>query len=303
MKTRGLLLVCGLGLAAGGAIVSWRAGQERRAIAIEIEAVVRDTRSAERSAQLLEAQSGGAAQSSGSLAGARSSSASGPEEAAKRAAMIAALQKRFEHNPMDPAQQAASLRSFKEGLMLNYYALYRALGWNAAQIEKFEEILSAHEARDSDVRVTAVADKLGLSDPAIAQLRREETERFQAEIRSQFGGEALQKFEDYKGRFYERHVIGDLVGALSLGTSPLNPSQTQRIIAIVRETGALQRGASPALWDTVVERASGFLEPAQLEELRVRATAEKSAVRMTELSQMLDADTKAKKLAIPPTGG
>jgi len=302
MKTRITLLALGVLLAVGGAAVSWWAATTRRETEAATADVRREARAMEARAQALEKEN---AVSRVPPAGDRFNS---PPAAVQAALRAAAARLTAQSDPLDPVRQANAARRFREALPLSYYALYRAAGWSPAQIAKFENITALHEARDSDVRVASVENNLGLSDPAIAQLRREEETRFKAELREQLGEEGLRQFEDHRARAGERRVIGPLVGALALGPTPLSGPQAQQLTALVRTHGALPaRGENapwnPAAWEAVATQAAAFLAPAQLEELRAQVQLMRQESQTAELTRMLDAEQKAKPRAKVPGGG
>src|SRR5205814_2156964 len=98
----------------------------------------------------------------------------------------------------NPQQQAKALQRFKVGLFFEKFPFYRALGLNEKQVARLEEILTEHQGRGRDLQLTAQERGLAKSDPVIVALQRDETERFEGELRGLLGEEGRKQFEVFQ---------------------------------------------------------------------------------------------------------
>jgi hypothetical protein len=285
--------VAGLGmtLAVLGAALSWWMANNHHATETAIKAATQERRKLDAESKALEARIAGLLQQRANVERAMADAATQPaaptepRPPAAPAAGPAVFQ---------PAQQAAAVKRFKARLPLDYYALYRANGWSAEQIEKFEEALVEHDGRRRDLMSAASERKLASNDPAIATLRREEDERFDAALREAVGEEGLQRFKSFQADAPERRRVGELVGALALTPSPLSPSQTQQLGEAFK-TNRVARGGGADGWDAVLAQARTYLDATQWAELEAQAHSSQIDAAMSELSRLAQAAEKAKK--------
>ena len=186
-----------------------------------------------------------------------------------------------------------AVKRFRAGLLLRYGSFYRAQSLSPEQIARFEELLSDQEGRRRDLAATATARGLPPSDPAIATLRRENTERFKAEQIALLGEAGYAQLQEFNRDQAKRSIVAQLVSDLALSPTPLSSAQARQLNDTLDELKFKGvPGADRSQWDAVLARVKDFLAPAQLAELQFQAAKSQRQVAMDELSQMID---KAKR--------
>jgi len=194
---------------------------------------------------------------------------------------LAALLRERRSDPLDPAFQVSQIRRYREGLRIEYFAFYRAMGWGAAEIADFENILTRREESRIDLGSAMQAQALANSDPAVQTIRREDRDRFRAGLASAFGEGGLGQFDEYQRKERERRNVGSMIGALALGSSPLEPKQIAAVIDLLRR-------AQPEA--QTIEQGRGFLDPAQLSILESHLIMARGNAASDEILRLQQAD-------------
>ncbi len=171
-----------------------------------------------------------------------------------------------------------------------YSALYRQLGWSAAQIAQFETIIEA--AATEDLRQQGGAQIKGgamtLSPEIAAQLERVRAE-FESRLRAAFGDAALQRFLAVERTSATRAVAEEIAGRVYFTATPLTAGQAAELVRILdANTPPSDPGRTLADrevdWEHVLAQSQGVLAPAQLTALRaIRLKVELEAKRFALL--------------------
>jgi hypothetical protein len=294
MIARPLILVIAFVSVPIGAVLSWRATTRKQEAVSQLATVIASTQSTRDAVRALDAR---IAETRRSIAEVGTAQSRPPDAATARPAAVPPLVRTIVQprpDSLSAGQQASRVVRFREGLVFDYFPLYRSRSWSREQIARFEDILTAHEGRTNDILATAQASKLSRNDPAIAPLRREEDERFKAELTAAFGDDGRRAIEDYQARAPERRIVNAVVGAAALTASPLTPPQVQQFIAAVRAHDLARRREQADAWDAVVAQTAPFLDPIQTAELQAQAMIGKSEGPTMGLIRMIEAHQKAK---------
>ena len=197
--------------------------------------------------------------------------------------------------PTDPAERQRLLkRQSDDATNTSYAALYRLMGWDAAQQERFRDLM--FERRQSAEKLFAAAvraareqnpalDRAGSHEIFEATQAQAQIED-QAEVRRLFGDAAAQTMERYQSHLPVRSAVTQLATALFATDAPLQQDQAERLIDVLAQNA---RGLGGRVELTALDieaaatQAQTLLAPRQIEELRrVAVRAQEQARRERE---------------------
>jgi hypothetical protein len=282
-RFRRLSVGCGLIAAIVGAAWSWRALQANRSAEAANEALARERANIEAANREFETKIADV--------GRRRSEAEVAEQKQARGVPVprpSSHRAEARPRPManDPGQQARALQRFRVGLFFENFPFYRAAHLDEKQIQRLEEILTEHQGRGRDLQFTAQERGLAANDPAIAALRREETERFESELGALLGDDGRRRFGEFQAGAADRRSIAEVVGNFALTPTPLAPLQARQLEGAFKDLRFRSRRTEPAMWDELLQRSQAFLSPAQIAELQGMAADARRENAMNDLAKL-----------------
>ncbi len=179
-----------------------------------------------------------------------------------------------------------------------YAALFAQLNLPPAQLAQLKDLLSERQNVRRDVFTAARAEGLGRGNrEEIRDIIQATQDEIDADIRSTIGAQAFATLERYEQTDNERRLVSSLADRLSYSGSPLNPAQSDALVTLLAETGAIPGGAAvwagelgpggrissdasnrtTAVTDEVIARAQGILSPDQLDALRAIQAEQQAA--------------------------
>jgi len=195
-------------------------------------------------------------------------------ELARLRSVIEARQKRLAANP--EYQQRWS-HANAVSVNLDHQSFYRATGLSAAQISRFEEILTKWAWDANDLTVTVKTLQLSADDPAvIAERTRQETAK-SAELAGLLSPEQLTKLQTFDHTATTRSLVEQVAtGAYYLPT-PLTADQGARLQQLLNANDPNLMEAGPAWrldginWAAVLQQSEATMTPAQFKVLEAVA--------------------------------
>jgi hypothetical protein len=188
----------------------------------------------------------------------------------------------------NPQQQAAAVQRFKAGLLFENFPFYRTMALDEKKTARLEDILAEHQGRVRDLQLTVQERGLTRSDPAVAALQREETERFENELGDLLGEEGRKQFAAFQSGAADRRALAEVAGNLALTAEPLTAAQAQQLKALFQEVRFRSRRAEPVMWDELLQRSQGFLSSGQTAELRAMGINSQRENAMNALSKLVE---------------
>jgi hypothetical protein len=148
-----------------------------------------------------------------------------------------ALPSRAQRLTADPKLFALYQQATKAGLSLRFGQQYRKLGLSTDQIEKFEALYTAHDAETQELRATADAQGLPMSDPDITAVRAQEDRDYLAEVAAAtgLGNTQVEQIQqgDFPGRLRPlQPVIRAIEENAAAESAPLNYDEQQQLLQI-----------------------------------------------------------------------
>jgi hypothetical protein len=156
---------------------------------------------------------------------------------------------------------------------LRYGRLFAKLGLIADQILKFDELVLNHQLALRDIAEASKANGVSGADPAIVQLRSQDSEQFQAQEAALLGEDGYKQFQEDSRTSQPRDWVNGLAGNL-YATEPLSAQQEDGLVQILAnmnpeyQSGGNANTGQIRDWDTVFNQAQGVLSPAQLEAMK-----------------------------------
>jgi hypothetical protein len=169
---------------------------------------------------------------------------------------------------MDTAEQyQARIRILRAWLALHNGSLYRKLQLTPDQISQLEDLEVSHFQRLQDIVATAQAEKIPFSDPAITQLRKQESQQFQQEEEAALGEPLAQEVQQYDRTAAVRSLTNALAGN-SYYSDPLNPQQGDQVTQILANSSAAYNkgqdaGTNDLNFDSALAQVQTVLTPEQ----------------------------------------
>jgi hypothetical protein len=188
----------------------------------------------------------------------------------------------------DPKLMALYLRNFRANLPDIYGFEYARLGLSPAQIDKFEELTTAHEGETMDLRAAAQAQDLPANDPGIAAMRKQSDRQYQLAVLALAGISAVQAQNDQRMASPQMSIIlGNVASLTAIGQAPMSYAQAGQLAPILAAaSSSFQSGGQVQLatidWDKAIAQASSVLSGPQLESLKMQAVAAKATALAKE---------------------
>jgi hypothetical protein len=210
--------------------------------------------------------------------------AGGPAGAAPRpgAPTVAALL------AADPKLMVLYLKNFRAQLPDLYGFEYARLGLSPAQIDKFEELTTAHEGETMDLRAAAQAQGLPANDPGIAAMRKQSDRQYQLAVLSLAGISAVQAQNDQRMASGQMEtILANVASLTAVGPAPMTYAQAGQLAPILAAASpSFQSGGQVQLgtmdWDKAIAQAAGVLSGPQLDSLKMQAVAARATVLAKE---------------------
>ncbi len=181
-----------------------------------------------------------------------------------------------------PGYTKAWLDQFRAGIGLRFGPLYRALGLSAAQIAKFEVVLT--EGQQGLVDVWTEASGQGLRSAgdsstatAVARLTSEPLKIMEDGLKALLGDAGFARYQQFDKVGGSRNLIMELAGGLYYSETPLTGAQGEALAGLIAantttvKTPMASDGQKPMFtldevtdWAAVVKQAPGVLSAAQV---------------------------------------
>jgi hypothetical protein len=182
-----------------------------------------------------------------------------------------------------------------------YAGLFKALGLNPAQIEKFKDLLVEKQTSLRDVLASARAQGL---DPRqnrteMRQLVAQANSEIDASIKSMLGDSKYTQYQQYEQTLPQRNLVAQLDQRLSYSGTPLTPTQTEQLVQILADTSPSKTTQNPmravragttgggtrqvAITDQAISSASGVLTPDQTKVLQTIQTEQQAQNQINQL--------------------
>jgi hypothetical protein len=192
-----------------------------------------------------------------------------------------------------PEQQSKRLHVFHAWMSLRYSRLYRKAGFSPDQIRQFEALLEDHYLRYLDEVATARPQGLPFTDPAIAQLTKEESARYSAALTTALGSQLATAVSEDQ-RTASMREMADAVAGSTYFTQPLGADQAEQLTQILANNSPTYVNGRAAKVDdvnmaTALTQAQSVLSSDQLAALQNLYDGNQS-LKAYELA--LDAATK-----------
>jgi hypothetical protein len=177
----------------------------------------------------------------------------------------------------NPQYLAAYLKDFREGLDLEYAAMFHALGMSPTQIEEFKNLKVRTQQHDMDV--IAVAETKGVDSrsptpdalAALKAMQREEAAIVKQSEAAIFGP-LLERYRQYIQTDPVRVLVRRLASAEAYPEVPLTAEQVERTTQILadnsRRTPAGTVVRLTVNWDNAVPQLQGIISAPQLAKIQ-----------------------------------
>jgi len=191
----------------------------------------------------------------------------------------------------DPNLRALYLNSFRAGLARRYGSMYRSLALTQTQIDKYEELATAHADDLVTLHADALAQGLKLSDPDVAALEKQSDGRFHELVGSEVGAPVVQQLINLDRISPMQHDATLTEVLIPLGSPPLTDVQETQLMQVLANASASYQGGGKAdqksiNWDMVYDQAetllSGVLTGSQLQGFKAAIEYEQLTVRRNQ---------------------
>jgi hypothetical protein len=146
----------------------------------------------------------------------------------------------------DTKLQAMYLEAERIALPSRYAAFVSALGLSQEQAGKFEAEELAAAERTLDIKATAQAQGLLLTDPAIATLLSQSDQELNADLTNLLGADGYSQLQQYDRTLPTRAFVNTLAGELALTGSPLNAQQANVLVGQLSAANSSYQNGGPA---------------------------------------------------------
>lgn len=125
-----------------------------------------------------------------------------------------------------------------------YAALFKNLSLTPEQLEKFKNLLVEKQTSMMDVLAAARAQGINpRTDPtAFRQLFADAQGEIDSSIKSAIGDAGYAQYKNYEQTQPQRNTVGELAQRLSYSQTPLTPSQSEQMVAILASNTAPKTG-------------------------------------------------------------
>jgi hypothetical protein len=171
-----------------------------------------------------------------------------------------------------PDQLKKRLLVLHAWMSLRFSRLYRTLGFSPDQVRQFEALLEDHYLRNLDLVETAQVQGLSFSDPAIAQLAKEENARYSAAQTAVLGSQLATAINEDQRTASVREMAEAVAGSTYF-TQPLSAVQADQLTQILANNStSYGNGGAAQVSDlnmtAALTEAQAVLSPEQLAALK-----------------------------------
>jgi hypothetical protein len=207
----------------------------------------------------------------------------------------------------DPKLQALYLRSESVALSARYAPFVSGLGLSQEQAHKLEAAEMAATERSLDIRASAQAQGLSLTDSAVATLLSQSEQELKSTVGDLLGDEGYSKLQDYQRTLPTRDFVNTLAGELAFTDSPLNAEQANQLVAELSAANSSYQNGGPAVsprfqdymelmatqslaqepvaWDSIQSQVQGHLSDSQFELLNSMMQDNSSTIQLYNMMQ------------------
>jgi hypothetical protein len=176
----------------------------------------------------------------------------------------------------NPKLMELYLKNFRANLADRFGPAFEKIGFSPEQISKFEDLATAHEQENMDLRAAAAAQGLPMTDPGITAMRQQSNQQYQAALVAEIGASASQQLaQSPVVSPSNQAAISTLANMLALSATPMTYEEAGQLAPILANAGGNSpNGGTPASidWNKVSEQASGVLSRPQLQALQAMAS-------------------------------
>jgi hypothetical protein len=173
----------------------------------------------------------------------------------------------------DPKLMSLFLKSWRANLRQRFSAMYQAFGLSQAQIDKFEDLATAHEADIMDLQAAALSQGLTLADPDVAAMRSQKGAQYRAAVFADVGvaaakGLSLGSPPDAAAQ----NVVETLAESMALSPEPLTSDQAALLTPIIFNASSTPpNGGSIDIgtvnWEQAIAQSKALLTESQIQNL------------------------------------
>jgi len=176
----------------------------------------------------------------------------------------------------DPKLLDLYLKSFRANLRQRFGVMYQMLGLSPAQIDRFEELATAHADESADLRAAALSQGLDPTDAGIAALRKQQNEQFSAAVAADVGVDASRQLQQIARLQPMEGVVAAMDSMAAVNAAPLTNFQAWQLTqALANSSPGYQAGglADPNTinWAVAAEHATPILSAPQREAFQAEA--------------------------------
>jgi hypothetical protein len=148
----------------------------------------------------------------------------------------------------NPGLQAQFLASRRLEWMGKYGGFWAMMKLSAAQVERFQAIMTEAAERELDIKATARASSLPDADPVVAKLREASAQRAREAERELLGEDGLRRLADYDRLLPARSYVDGLMASLVFMGAPLAEPQAERLTQILAAASRNRGSFGEANW-------------------------------------------------------
>jgi hypothetical protein len=149
----------------------------------------------------------------------------------------------------------------------NYGTLFAKLRLTPQQIERFKNLVVAHDEILSDTYAIQQVNDLRKNDPALAAFNQNAEREFANAQKILLGEAGYRDFQDFKRSLPARNVVDTFVGKAAVTGVPIAAEQAERLTEAFAQASPefIQGGRVTTLdWETAFSRAETILSEAQM---------------------------------------
>lgn len=171
----------------------------------------------------------------------------------------------------EPDAQVLFLESHRAGLRVTYGPLFRELRLSREQQAAFMANVIARDEKRMDLDNLAAEE--GADDAAIAKLRTQTSDDYDAAQRELLGAEGAKRWREYERISSVRGMVSTIAGVTVLEGVPLSLSQADEVVRIIaRSSSEFVKGGRASMetvdWAAAEPQIRAVLSPAQFEVFR-----------------------------------
>ncbi len=149
-----------------------------------------------------------------------------------------------------PERQLRWFAQLREGNRRRYAPLFRHLGFDAQQRDRFIANLATRDERHSDLNAAAQSVGVDLNDAGLVRLRGELYRDYEEAQRALLGEAGYAKLREFERTAGLRNTVGNLAGLAAIEGMPLTGVQTEQLVqALAACSPAYGRGGAASMSD------------------------------------------------------